>query len=118
MTIGIKLRAFIILLLSGVVSLAFADDPAYNIKISKNLFYPDAITVPAGIRFKLIIENEDSSPEEFDSFELNREKVIMGNATATLYIGPLQVGSYPFFGEFNPETAQGKIIVAPANDTK
>jgi hypothetical protein len=77
---------------------------------SHHLFYPDTLTVPAGVRFKLVIENEDASPEEFESLELNREKVILGNTKATVFIGPLKPGIYPFFGEFNPETAQGKII--------
>lgn len=71
--------------------------------------------MPSGVRFKLIIENEDATPEEFESFELNREKVIMGNTKISVYIGPLKADTYPFFGEFNPETAQGKIIAAPAS---
>jgi hypothetical protein len=28
-----------------------------------------------------------------------------------VFIGPLKPGVYPFFGEFNLSTAQGKIIV-------
>ena len=92
---------------------ALADENVYHLQIRNHLFYPDVLTVPAGIRFKLIIQNEDPSPEEFESFELNREKVIMGGATATVFIGPLKAGTYPFFGEFNPETAQGKMIAQP-----
>jgi hypothetical protein len=42
---------------------------------------------------------------------LNREKVIPGNSKAIIFIGPLRQGTYPFFGEFYPKTAQGKIIV-------
>ena len=87
-----------------------ADDATFQLKISNHLFYPDTLTVPAGTRVKVIIENQDPTPEEFESFELNREKIIMGNTTATVFIGPLKPGTYPFFGEFNPETAQGKII--------
>lgn len=90
-----------------------ANEEIFHLQIKNHLFYPDVLTVPAGVRFKLIIRNEDSSPEEFESFELNREKVIMGGATATVFIGPLKAGTYPFFGEFNPETAQGKMIAQP-----
>lgn len=93
-----------------MTSTAFADDTVFHLKINNHLFYPDTFTVPAGKRIKLIIDNQDSTPEEFESFELNREKIIMGNTTTTVFIGPLKPGSYPFFGEFNPETAQGKII--------
>jgi hypothetical protein len=34
----------------------------------------------------------------------------MGSAKAIIFIGPLKPGEYPFFGEFNPKTAQGKVI--------
>jgi len=60
---------------------------------------------------KLIVYNRDPTPEEFESFELNREKVIMGGAKAVIFIGPLPPGEYPFFGEFHPNTALGKIVV-------
>lgn len=94
----------------------YAEEPVFHIAISNHLFVPDNLAVPAGIRFKLVIENKDATPEEFESFELNREKVVMGNATATVYIGPLKPGTYPFFGEFNPETAQGQLIATPAHN--
>ena len=44
-------------------------------------------------------------------YELNREKVISGNSQAVIFIGPLPAGEYPFFGEFYPKTAQGKVRV-------
>ena len=59
---------------------------------------------------KLIIYNNDKTPEEFESYELNREKIIMGNSKSIVFIGPLEPGKYPFFGEFNIKTAQGIII--------
>jgi hypothetical protein len=34
----------------------------------------------------------------------------MGKRKATIFIGPLRPGKYPYFGEFHPETAQGVII--------
>jgi hypothetical protein len=57
-----------------------------------------------------VIENKDATPEEFESYELNREKVITGNGKATIYIGPLSPGKYPYFGDFNQATANGIII--------
>ena len=54
--------------------------------------------------------NRDDTPEEFESYELNREKVIVGNSQGVVFIGPLKPGEYPFFGEFNMKTALGKII--------
>ena len=63
-----------------------------------------------------MIINRDETPEEFESYELNREKVILGGRKAVVFIGPLPPGEYPFFGEFNPQTALGRIIVEEIAD--
>lgn len=89
---------------------ALAQTPVYQLVIKDHLFYPAELTVPAGIKFKLMIDNQDATPEEFESYELNREKVILGNSQSFVFIGPLKPGSYPFFGEFNMTTAQGILI--------
>ncbi|MFA6121085.1 MAG: cupredoxin domain-containing protein [Sideroxydans sp.] len=88
----------------------FAADAEYSLVIKDHRFQPAELTVPAGSKIKLLIENRDDTPEEFESHALNREKVIAGHGKATLYIGPLEAGRYPFFGEFNEATAQGVIV--------
>ena len=100
--------AITLLMSSSLVSAATAE---YEIVIRDHLFFPAELTIPSGVKIKLRIVNEDPTPEEFESFELNREKVILGNRSGVVFIGPLQAGEYPFFGEFYPKTAQGKIIV-------
>ena len=100
-------------LLGLVVALpAVAEDavPAFEIVIKDHKFEPSTIEIPANTKVKLVVKNEDPTPEEFESYELNREKVIPGKTQAVIFIGPLEPGTYPFFGEFNPATAQGKII--------
>jgi plastocyanin len=87
-----------------------AEVPVYQIEIREHLFYPAELQVPAGIKVKLQVINQDATPEEFESFEMNREKVIMGKRKAVIFIGPLHPGEYPYFGEFHPETAQGVVI--------
>ncbi|MFT4863702.1 MAG: hypothetical protein ACI95C_002936 [Pseudohongiellaceae bacterium] len=81
-----------------------------EIIIKDHLFFPAVVEVPAGEKVKLRIINQDPTPEEFESYELNREKVIAGNKQTVIFIGPLQAGEYPFFGEFYPRTAQGRVI--------
>jgi len=100
--------AFLTLLLAGRLEAA---TPEYVIEIRDHLFYPSELTIPSGVKVKLRIVNTDETPEEFESYELNREKVIRGGRSGTVFVGPLQAGEYPFFGEFYPKTAQGKIIV-------
>jgi len=89
---------------------ALAADADFTLTIKDHQFQPTEINVPAGKKIKLRIENQDATPEEFESNELKREKVIAGHGKATLYIGPLVAGHYPFFGEYHKNTAQGVII--------
>ena len=67
--------------------------------------------MPAGKKVKLIVKNEDATPEEFESKKLKREKVIPGKSQATIFVGPLKAGEYPFVGEFHEDTASGKLLV-------
>jgi len=98
----------LIISFNGVVA---AELPVYELSIKDHHFQPDSLEIPAGTKVKLLVKNQDATPEEFESHELNREKIIAGNSEATIYIGPLDPGEYGFFGEFNEATAQGKIIV-------
>lgn len=95
------------LTLSGM---ALAGPPVIEIQIKDHLFFPDEVHVPADTKVKLLVKNDDPTAEEFESYELNREKVIAGNSQAIIFIGPLPAGEYPFFGEFFPKTAQGRVI--------
>lgn len=87
-----------------------ADVPSFDLVIKDHKFSPAELTVPAGQKVKLVVKNQDSTPEEFESHDFNREKIIPGNSTATIFVGPLKAGEYKFFGEFNEATAQGKLI--------
>jgi len=89
----------------------FSAPPVIELEIKDHLFFPDEIVIPADTKVKLHVKNLDPTAEEFESYELNREKVIAGNSEAIIFIGPLDKGIYPFFGEFFPKTAQGKVIV-------
>jgi hypothetical protein len=90
-------------------STAFAADEI-ALAIKDHRFVPAELRVPAGKKLKLIVENQDATAEEFESPDLSREKVIAPKSKATIFIGPLKAGTYPFFGEFNPATAQGAVI--------
>lgn len=93
-----------------VTSSAYADDFEARLVIRAHKFDPVELTVPAGQKIKLLVENQDATPEEFESNELNREKVVTGKGTITVFLGPLDAGRYPFFGDFHQETAQGVLI--------
>ena len=103
-----KAVMFLCLCLPLALSAAEGD---YLLVIQDHRFQPAELVVPAGKKIKLSIENRDATPEEFESYALNREKVVAGKATITIFIGPLDPGRYPFFGDFNERTAQGAILV-------
>jgi hypothetical protein len=85
--------------------------PVQEIEIRNHLFYPSEFEIPAQTKVKLVINNLDATAEEFESYALNREKVIPAKSKGVIFIGPLPPGEYPFYGEFFPKTAQGKILV-------
>ena len=105
-----KARLLLLVFMPFIYAFAHAGTPEFQIVIKDHLFQPSRLEVPAGIRVKLVVDNQDPTPEEFESYELNREKVIMGNSKTTLYVGPLKAGEYPFFGEFNQKSAQGVLV--------
>ena len=88
---------------------ALADYPEFTLVISDHRFQPAELRVPAGQKVKLVVHNQDNAPEEFESYELNREKLIAANSKVQIFVGPLSPGRYPFFGDFHPKTAVGVI---------
>ncbi|HYM31889.1 MAG TPA: cupredoxin domain-containing protein [Candidatus Cybelea sp.] len=94
--------------LAGARAGAVEESRALTIKDHR--FDPAVLEVPAGVKVKLTVRNLDSTPEEFDSHALNREKVISGGGEAQIWIGPLDAGSYDFMGEYHADTALGKVI--------
>jgi len=106
-------RVFLALVASflfGQLALAADDRPEILLSIKDHKFLPVELTVPAGQKVVIMVDNQDATPEEFESHELNREKVIPASSKGKIFIGPLDAGSYPFFGDFHQDTAQGKII--------
>lgn len=107
-------KALVLLLVWTLVmvhSASNAAEPEFTIDIKDHLFYPATLEILAGQKVKLLINNLDPTPEEFESYSLNREKVIPGNSSTIIFIGPLKQGEYVFFGEYYSKTAQGKVIV-------
>lgn len=100
---------FGLLLLSGA---SLADDlPQYTLVIRDHVYQPTELRVPADAKFKLLIENQDATPEEFESTEFSREKIVLPKSTVSVFVGPLKRGNYRFFGDFHQDTAQGRLIV-------
>ena len=92
-------------------SRALADDlPQYTLVLKNHAYQPSELKVAAGTKFKIVVRNEDATPEEFESTEFGREKIVLPNSSVTVFVGPLRAGTYSFFGDFHPETAKGRLI--------
>lgn len=105
----LSFNAFVLTLLASTASLA-ADPIEFKLVIKDHRFVPAELKVPAGQKIKLVVENQDATPEEFESYSLNREKIVPGKGKIVVMVGPLKPGKYEFFGEFNMDTAQGVLI--------
>jgi plastocyanin len=98
------------LLALTVVAPALADDPTFPILMKNNQFVPSEVQIPAGVKVKLVVRNDNQTPSEFESNKLHREKVVGAGQQVTVFVGPLDPGSYEFFDDFHPQT-RGHLIV-------
>jgi hypothetical protein len=89
-----------------------AEDALYvDIYIKDHKFSPSVIELPQGRKIIITVHNQDLTIEEFESIELKREKIVLGNSETKIILAPLKPGEYKFFGDFHQDTAQGKIII-------
>lgn len=88
---------------------ARADD-TIQLEFRQHRFVPERLVVPAHVKFRLIIKNNDDTPDEFESTALNREKLVPAGQSVTVFLGPLEPGEYKFFDDFHQDTAKGVMI--------
>lgn len=104
------IKLLVVMLMCGS-NIALAGEPTViNLVIKEHRFIPEEVKVPVGQKIKLVIDNQDPTPEEFESYALNREKVISGGKQGFVFLGPLKAGRYDFMGEFHQATARGVLI--------
>jgi high-affinity iron transporter len=106
---GALAGAVVLALLASAAAPARADDLPVLV-FHNHRFEPDRIVVPAGQKFKLQVKNSDDTADEFESTELNREKLVTPGQTITVFLGPLDPGEYKFFGDFHQDTARGVLV--------
>jgi plastocyanin len=87
-----------------------AEDPSFAITLKNNQFVPSEVAIPAGVKVKLVVRNDNATPSEFESEQFHREKVVAPGQEVTVFVGPLDPGSYEFFDDFHPQT-RGHLVV-------
>jgi len=107
-------RFFLTYVVAGIFVIpgfAFAADPLM-LAIHNSQFEPKQLSLPTAVKTKLVIRNLDGIPAEFESTDLSREVIVPGHGEVTIFIGPLDPGTYQFFNDFNHEM-QGTIVAKP-----
>lgn len=84
--------------------------PEYKLVLQNQKFEPSTLKVPADTKFKVLVTNRNPAPMEFESTDFNREKIVLPNATVTVFVGPLAKGTYKFFDDFHQATT-GTLVV-------
>jgi hypothetical protein len=99
-----------LLALAGLVmaGAAWAADPV-RLVLKDHRFTPSQVTVPAGERLSIEVENQDDTAAEFESHDLRVEKVIAPRGRIIVTIGPLKPGTYKFVDEYHEKTAAGTL---------
>ncbi|MBB3593781.1 hypothetical protein FHX08_004184 [Rhizobium sp. BK529] len=94
-------------------SAAFAggEDPVFEVHFSNGVVSPIVIEVPANTRFKLDLHNDGSTPIEFESIPLRKEKVLAPGASSFLVFRSLSEGNYAFFDDFHLDMPPARLIV-------
>ena len=105
-------RQIFAILLSVAAVQAFAADE-FTLVLKNHVYEPKELKLPAGKKIKLLVVNQDSTPAEFESKPLSREKAIPGKSTGVVLLGPLKPGRYDFVEEYHETEAgaQGVIVV-------
>jgi hypothetical protein len=97
---------FTVLLPAG----AQGDDTVIELRFENRRFTPQTIAVPANQSLTLRITNASKEAIEFESFKLNREKVVGPGETIIVRLPALRPGSYDFYDDFHQDVPEGSII--------
>lgn len=98
--------------------IAETSGPGIVITAQDVAFQPQAVTVPAGVPFTLVLDNRDNGiPHNLavrgqDGSVIAKGEIVTGPARADLVVTPLVAGSYGFVCEVHPNMT-GTITVTP-----
>ena len=80
-----------------------------TIFIKDHQFNPPQLTIPANKKVQITVVNQDPTPEEFESFDLDREQVVEGNKKIIVFIGTLKPGTYKYWDDYHQDS-KGVIV--------
>ena len=99
-----------LVLVAAAASSVAAEDRTIILRVEEAGFAPAELEAPTGGRIRLEVTNGTGAAIEFESFELNRERVIQPGQTAAVYLSGLSAGRYEFFDDFH-QSRRGVLVV-------
>jgi len=106
-----KVGVLIVLLAGAFASGIRAEENVVDLRFENRRFSPQNLTVTANQRFIIKLFNASKETIEFESFKLDREKVVGPGETAMIYIPALKPGRYDFYDDFHEDVPEGTILV-------
>jgi Cupredoxin-like domain len=94
----------------GLSKQSSAADADPEVRFHDGRFEPISFAVPANQALRLRIINSGDRPVEFESFELNRERVIPPGKSIRVYLPALSPGTYHFYDDLHQESGQGTLV--------
>src|SRR5438094_8554544 len=80
-----------------------AEERSVALAVAEQGFAPPEIEAAAGERLRLEVTNQTAAAIEFESFELNRERVVPPGRTVAVYVSGLSPGRYELVDEFHQD---------------
>lgn len=100
----------LVAVLGAAPASATADDHTIALSVTDTGFDPAQIQAPSAGRVRIEVTNRSSGAIEFESFDLNRERVVQAGQTVTVYVTGLNPGTYAFFDDFHQER-KGALVI-------
>ena len=106
-----NVTALLFATLALALPLTAAAEGDYTLTLKNHKFSPADMVLPQGKRLKLTIINQDKTPAEFESDDLDVEKVVAGGQSISVFVGPLKPGSYSFYDEYHEDESEASLTV-------
>lgn len=95
----------------GTAPLHAEDIVTYEVTLSKDVFTPAELKIPAGKPFMLKLNNANAKPAELESKPMKVEKIAPANGSIVVRVRAMDPGKYLFVDEFQEDTAKAYVIV-------
>jgi hypothetical protein len=102
--------ALLLALATGTAGARAEEEKTFRIEFRDGVITPLRVVVPAETRIRLELVNSGTTPAEFESIELRKEKVIAPGAETVMVIRRLDRGEYKFFDDFHLDMPQAVVV--------